>query len=143
MDDEAIDRELVEVYNELIGLVQEAKQAAWQATQPEVHAALSELRNFLGEEVRQVEVAEEAMAGPSSDLVSPTGQKVRNLRAKAGDAPGAVNARLIEDLGAVAADIRARAGAVGDAKAAPLLRQLADGLDEHIARLSEVIDRSG
>src|SRR5258707_13348077 len=115
MDDQAVDRELVEVYNELIGLVQEAKQAAWQATQPEVHAAFTELRNFLGEEIRQVEAAEEAIDGRSAELVSPTGQKVRNLRARAGGAPGAVNAQLVDDLRSVAADVRRRAVDVGDA----------------------------
>jgi DNA-binding ferritin-like protein len=138
MDDQAVDRELVEVYNELIGLVQEAKQAAWQATRPELHAAFTELRNFLGEEVHEVEEAEEAIDGRSGDLVSPTGQKVRNLRAKAGNEPGALTAQLLDDLRSVCADIRARAAELGDAPAADLFRRLAEGLDEHIARVASV-----
>jgi hypothetical protein len=141
MDDQAVDRELVEVYNELIGLVKEAKQAAWQATQPEVYAAMGELLSFLGDEAHQVEEAEEAIAGDSSELVSPTGQKVRNLRAKAGDAPGALTAQLIDDLRSVAIDIRARAEAVGEVPAAGLLRALADGLDQHVAELAGVVGR--
>jgi DNA-binding ferritin-like protein len=141
MDEGRIDRQLVEVFGELITLVQDAKQAAWQISSPALHRALEDLRRFVGTKAVEVGDAEAALGGRSPDLVSPTGRSVRNVRAEAGDAPGAVADLVVRDVRAVADDVRARAQSVDDAPTATLFREVADGLDDHAQRLVEAAAR--
>lgn len=134
-DEHAVDAHLVAVLNEVLDAVYQAKQAAWSASTSPARAALQDLVSFLIEQSGQFMVAEERIDGRSDEVASPSSHQRGNLLAEAnGDVPTAIS-HLVQRLRAIVADVRARAADMPDAAEAPMLTDLADGLEARIDAL--------
>jgi hypothetical protein len=136
MDDERIDRELGDVFRELVELVKETRQVLWSAPRGQVRAHLEELQSFLADNVAVVADAEERIGGRSPTLLSPTAMTRPDLRGQAGDRPEAMVSLLRANLEATVGDIRARVAHLGGGEDVELLSRVADGLDERVVGLA-------
>lgn len=134
-DEEAVDRHLGVVLEELIEAIQETKQAEWTAPDARVRRALDDMREFLVEHCVAVADAEARIGGRSPALVTPTAHQPRDLGAEAGGDGQAMLRVLLADLRAVAEDTRARAREIAGWEEAALFTTVADGLDERLARI--------
>ena len=136
-DEEAVDRHLGAVIDEVISAIQETKQAVWSASSIEKRVALNELKSFLGEQLVALADAEMRINGRARDITSPTGHAVRNLWSEAGHDFSTFRALVLKELRSVAADARRRAEEIAGAPEAELLSGLADGLDSRLDALAE------
>lgn len=134
--DEEVDRQLGAVIGEVISAIHETKQAVWSASTTQKRAALNELKDFLGTQLVALSEAEERIDGRASEITSPTGRAIRNLRSEAGQDFSAFKALFLAELGKVAADARRRAAEIAGAPEAEMLSALADGLDQRLADLA-------
>lgn len=134
-DQEAVDRHLGAVIDEVISAIQETKQAVWSASTTEKRVELNELKSFLGEQLMALADAEERINGRARDITSPTGHAIRNLRSEAGNDFAAFRALLLGELRAVADGARRRAEEIAGAPEAELLAGLADGLARRLDSL--------
>jgi hypothetical protein len=138
MTDASDDRELGEVLDELVDAVLETKQALWSAPWGAHRKALEDLTSFLVEQTQVVAAEEERIGGRAPWITTMAGRRPQNLMAQAGGRPDRAVALLMEHLRGVAADVRAHAERVHSSAESDLLRELADGLERHLA----VLDRS-
>ena len=136
-DDEAVDRHLGSVIDQVISAIQNTKQAVWSASTTARRAELNELKSFLGEQLVALSDAEERINGRARDITSPTGHAIRNLRSEAGNDFSAFKALLLGELRGVADDARRRAGEIDGAPQGKLLRDLADGIDHRVDILAD------
>jgi hypothetical protein len=136
MEERGTDRELVAAFDELIEAAHEASQAAWISPRGPRRNALEALFAFLRVAVATLADAEAAIFGRSPDMVSPSEQTSRNLVADAHDIPDAVIPLLIERVEAVVGHLRTRSTRIEDSSIAKILRDIADGLETHIAPLA-------
>ena len=134
MTDASDDRELGEVLDELVDAVLETKQALWSAPWGSHRQALEGLLAYLLERTQAVAAEEERIDGRAPWITTVAGRKPTNLLAQAGG-PDRALALLCEHLGGVAADVRAHAERVQDPSESNMLRDLADGLERHVAAL--------
>ncbi len=135
-DEEAVDRHLGAMIDQVISAIQETKQAVWSASTPDKRVALSELKNFLGEQLVALSDAEQRINGRARDVASPTGHAIRNLWSEAGHDFETFRELVLRELGAVATDARRRAEEMAGAPEAELLSGLADGLDRRLESLA-------
>lgn len=119
------------IFDELVTLVQEAKQAEWTATSPERRQQLNRLKQFLGEQLQRVDDAERRIGTRLSSIASPTGHAPRNLAVEAGGDTDRILALLVGDLRVVSDDVRRRAGALGG-EWQPFLLELAAAIEGHV-----------
>lgn len=134
-DEQAVDRHLVEVLDEVLDAVYQAKQAAWATTGTPRGDSVKELVAFLIEWSGSLSEAEERIDGRAAGVSSPSSHQRGNLVAKAhGELTEAIDL-LSAQLRDLAADIRSRAHEVRDAGEAPMLLELAAGIDQRIERL--------
>lgn len=134
-DEDLVDQHLVAVVNEVLDVLYQAKQAAWSASTSPRRTDLQELVTFLIDQSGRFMVAEERVDGRSAAITPPSSHQRGNLIADAhGDLDAAVES-LTQRLQTVIADVRARAAAIPDAPEAPMLVDLADGLDARVRHL--------
>ncbi len=134
-DEQAVDEHLVEVLNQVLDAVYQAKQARWSATGSPVQVELQELVSFLIDQSGRLMVAEEAIDGRSSRVSSPSSHQKGNL---VGDADGdlaAAVALLVQRLDGIVLDVRERVGSIRDVDETRLLIDLADQLEARARRL--------
>jgi hypothetical protein len=132
--DEETEGHLGSVFDELVELIGEAKQAAWTATSTSRRLQFDDLRGFLAEQVVLIDDAELRLGARPAWITSPTAHPSRNLAAEAGGSPKRLVDVLAQDLRIVIDDIRRWAGAV-DEEWCQLLRGLADGLEQRVDAL--------
>jgi hypothetical protein len=90
---------------------------------------------FLGEQSRRLMVAEEQLDGRSPEVRPPSARPRGNLMGDvAGDHAAAVSV-VVDRLRGMALDVRRRADAIADAPEAPMLVELANGLEALAGRL--------
>ncbi len=135
MTDASDDREVGEVLDELIDAVLETKQALWSAPWGSHRQTLEGLMSFLLEQTQVVAAEEERIDGRAPWITTMAGRKPTNLLAQAGGRPDRALALLCEHLRGIAADVRAHAERVQNPSESDLLRELADGLERHVAAL--------
>ena len=136
-EEEAVDRHLGAVIDQVISAIQETKQAVWSASTSEKRVALNELKSFLGEQLVTLADAEMGINGRAREIISPTGHAIRNLWSEAGQDFSAFRALVLKELRSVATDARRRAKEIAGAPEADLLSGLADGLDSRLDALAE------
>jgi hypothetical protein len=134
-DERDVDEHLVAVLNEVLDAVYQAKQAAWSATAPPVRLVLQETVAFLIDQSGRFMVAEEEIDGRSPEVSSPSSHQRGNIVAEAAGDHAAAVALLVDRLRRVALDARRRADAIGSSPHAPMLVELADGLEARAAQL--------
>ena len=134
-DEETVDRHLGAVLDEVITAIQETKQAVWSASTAERRRRFEDLRSFLVTQAAVVADAEQRIGGRDPLLTSPTGHRIRNLRAEAGGDNEALVALLLAHLHTLVADVRARAAAIEGTADGGLLTELANGVDHHVRQL--------
>jgi hypothetical protein len=128
---EEVQVELALVFEELIDLVGEAKQAAWTASSPERERAFEQLRTFIVQQAQAVDEAELRLGERPAWVRSPTGHQWRNIAAGSdGDRAQVVDA-FERDLRATVDDIRRHAANL-DGEARDVLVDVADGLARHL-----------
>lgn len=133
--EDVVDEHLVAVVNEVLDVLYQAKQASWSASTSPRREDLHELVTFLIEQSARFMVAEERVDGRSDAITAPSSHQHGNLIAEShGDLDAAVDA-LAQRLRTVIADVRARAAAIPDAPEAPMLVDLADGLEARVLHL--------
>lgn len=134
-DEQEIDDHLVAVLNQVLDAVYQAKQAAWSASTSSVRDDLRDLVAFLIDQSGLFMVAEEGLGGRSADVSSPSSHQRGNLVAEANDDHGRAVSLLADRITTIVHDARTRAAAIGDAREAHLLSELADGLETRAQRL--------
>lgn len=123
------------IFNELIDLIGEAKQAIWASSATGQRAALEALKAYLGEQAGRVDDAEISLGGRPAWVLSPTGHHPRNLAAAAGGDPNRFIDVLAADLETLVEDIRLQSGSTeGDWTV--FLTELADGLETRVRLLT-------
>ena len=132
--EEEVEAHLGAVFDELVELIGETKQAVWTATSPERRKVFDGLKTFVGEQIVMVDDAERRIGTRAPWITSPTGHRARNIAAEAaGDSQRLVEL-LVGDLRNVVADIRNRA-ALLTGEWRQLLADLADNLERHVDAL--------
>ena len=132
MTDEAeIEVALGAVFDELIELIGEAKQAAWTASTPERRQVFDDLKAFLVQQAIEVDDAEQRIGTRPPWIQSPTAHRVRNIAGEAAGNPSRLVQLLTSDIRAVAADIATRAAAL-DSEWREVLTRLAHDLEKQI-----------
>jgi hypothetical protein len=122
-----VEAELATVFEELVDLIGEAKQAAWTASSAERRRAFDDLRQFLAEQAGVVDEAELQLGGRPDWVRNPTGHHSRNITTEASGDPHKVVDVLVRDLDAAVDDIRRHADNVeGEPK--ELLSNVAEAL---------------
>jgi hypothetical protein len=96
------------VFEKLVDLVHEVKQATWFASDSDLRHQLEGLQAYLAEQAMSVDEEEQQAGGRPSWIVSPTGYKAPNLSAEAGGDPGRFVVVLVEHLRLVIDDMRER-----------------------------------
>jgi hypothetical protein len=124
---EEVGAELATVFEELVDLVNEVKQAAWTASSADRRRTIDEFRTFVVEQAATVDEAELRISERPAWVRNPTGHHWRNITSDAhGDADLVVTA-LVRDIDATVEDIRRHSLNV-DGEARQLLDEVAEGL---------------
>jgi hypothetical protein len=124
---EEVGAELATVFEELVDLVNEVKQAAWTASSADRRRTIDEFRNFVVAQAATVDEAELRIGERPAWVRNPTGHHWRNITSDAhGDADLVVTA-LVRDIDATVEDIRRHSLNV-DGEARQLLDEVAEGL---------------
>ena len=135
-DERVVDEHLVQVLNQVLDALYQAKQVSWSATGWAVQDELQGLVAFLIQESGRLMIAEERIDGRSPELSSPSAHQKGNL---VGDVEGDLDAAitvLARQLSGLVQDVRRRVSAMPDVAETQLLVELADQLDEHVRRLT-------
>ena len=126
--DEDIETQLGAVFDELVELIGETKQAVWTASSSARRQTFDDLKTFVGEQVMMIDDAERRIGTRPPWVKSPTAHQARNLAAEAaGDAERLVEL-LVRDLRRAVDDVRTRAATL-DGEWQQLLVDLADNLE--------------
>ena len=132
--DDETEAQLGAVFDELVELIGETKQASWTASSADRRRVFDDLKAFLAEQAGQVDDAELRLGSRAPWIASPTGHATKNIAGEAdGDAERLVML-LVRDLRDVIDDIRRRA-AVVEAEWRSLLSGVADNLELHVNAL--------
>jgi hypothetical protein len=126
---EQVQAELATVFEELVDLIGEAKQAAWTALSPERRRAFEDLRTFFAEQARAVDDAELRIGERPDWVRNPTGHHWRNISSDARGDPHVLAAALARDIDATVADIRAHSASL-DGEPRQLLDDVARALEQ-------------
>src|SRR3954453_2849663 len=128
--EEEIESQLGAVFDELVELIGETKQAVWTASSPERRRVFDDLKTFVGEQVVMIDDAERRLGTRAPSVTSPTAHQTKNIVAEAAGNPQRVVELLIRDLRRVVEDIRSRAATV-EGEWRRLLTDLAGNIEEH------------
>jgi DNA-binding ferritin-like protein len=132
--DEEIEAQLGAVFDELVELIGETKQAVWTASSSERRQTFDNLKAFVVEQVVMIDDAERRIGTRPPWVQSPTAHRARNIAAEAaGDAQRLVEL-LVGDLRRVVEDVRGRAATL-EGEWQELLADIADNLERHIDAL--------
>lgn len=135
-DNGPVEEQLAHVYDQLIELVGQAKQASWTAPSSERREMLHNLMLFFGEQAAVLDEAERKIGTRPSWVTSPTGHRPRNIASEAGGDPGRVLQLLRETMTDVAADVRQRSCSL-DGGPRHILEDLAAKLEARVATLRD------
>lgn len=122
------------VFDELIELIGEAKQAAWTASSPKRRRIFDDLKSFLIKQAIEVDDAEQRIGTRPPWIQSPTGHRARNIAGEAGGDPTRLVELLISDMRAVAVDIATRAATL-DGEWREVFTGLSRALEDQIESL--------
>jgi hypothetical protein len=134
MDQRRLDEHLVAVFNELIELGREAKQAMWVVQRGSLEDAVKDLMNSVFGNASTVADLEATIDGRSSAMVSPSARDSPSLIVESEDAGGVIPL-LVERARSVGADVRRRGDELGTSEIGALLQDIADELDRCITGL--------
>jgi hypothetical protein len=134
-DQAAADHRLSAILDEVIGAIQDTKQAVWSAPSDARRHELEQLRQYLVAQADLLVQAEDAIDGRDPHLSSPTGHRLRNLRMEAGGDADVMLSLLLDELAAVTADAREGAAPLEPSEYKSLLESTADGLTTHVIKL--------
>lgn len=126
--------DLAAVFDELIDLVHETKQAVWSTGSPAVRRSFEALQDYLAEQAAAIDEAEQNAGGRPAWETEPSAHESRNILGQAGDDPDLVVRILLDDLSRAVRDIRRRSESA-EGEWQQLLAGVADGLDERVEAL--------
>src|SRR5712671_2552818 len=129
--DEEIEAQLGAVFDELVELIGETKQAAWTASSQERRLTFDNLKTFVVEQVVMIDDAERRIGTRAPWVKSPTAHRARNIAAQAAGDPQRLVEVLVGDLRRAVDDVRNRAVTL-EGEWQQLLVDLADNLERHI-----------
>jgi hypothetical protein len=121
------------LFDRLIDLVGETKQALWSASSSGLHTALDSLMHFLEEQAALIDEAVLRDGGRPPSFVTPTAHQPRNIIRAAGGDPAAVIDVLASDLAEVLQEVKQTASMKGEWQR--LLSELASGLERYLGEL--------
>ena len=124
------------VFEKLVDLVHEVKQAAWSASDSNRRHHLESLQAYLAEQAVAVDEEEQRVGGRPPWIVSPTGYKSPNLAAEAGGDSDRFVALLVDHLTLLIGDMRERSKVV-PGESGTLLAAMADHIETRVERLSQ------
>ena len=133
MSDEEIEAQLGAVFDELVELIGETKQAVWTASS-ERRQTFDDLKAFVGEQVVLIDDAERRIGTRAPWVQSPTAHRSRNIAAEAAGDPQRLVELLVGDLRRVVDDVRYRAATL-EGEWQQLLVDVADNLERHVDAL--------
>src|SRR6478736_8103780 len=116
------------VFDELVELIGETKQAIWTASSPDRRKSFDDLKTFVVEQVAIIDDAERRIGTRAPWVKSPTAHHARNIAAEAAGDPQQLLELLIRDLRRVIDDVRSRAATL-TGEWQQLLVDLADNLE--------------
>jgi hypothetical protein len=122
------------VFGELVELIGEVKEAVWTASSPERRQVFDDLKAFLGQQVVEIDDAEQRLGTRPPWIQSPTGHRARNIAGEAAGDPSRLVQLLVSDVRAVAADIATRAESL-DGEWRDLFTRLSRGLEQQVESL--------
>jgi hypothetical protein len=134
-DERVVDEHLGFILSGVLDALYQTKQAAWSASGSPAQTHLRELVSYLIDRSGALMQAEERIHGRAPGISSPSSHQRGNLVAEGDGDLAAAIAVLVERLDALAADVRTRAAAIADAEEAPMLTDLADGLEARTTAL--------
>jgi hypothetical protein len=129
--EDEIEAQLGAVFDELVELIGETKQAIWSASSSGRRQTFDNLKTFVAEQVAMIDGAERRIGTRAPWVKSPTAHHARNIAAEAAGDPQLLVELLIRDLRRVAGDIRSRAETLAG-EWRQLLVDLADNLERHV-----------
>ena len=132
--DEEIEAQLGAVFDELVELIGETKQAIWTASSSERRQTFDNLKTFIAEQAVMIDDAERRIGTRAPWVKSPTAHNARNIAAEAAGDPQRLVELLVGDLRRVVDDIRNRAANL-EGEWQQLLADLADNLEGHVDAL--------
>jgi hypothetical protein len=131
---EEIEAQLGAVFDELVELIGETKQAIWTASSSERRQTFDNLKTFVGEQAVLIDDAERRIGTLAPWVKSPTAHSAKNIAAEAAGDPQRLVDLLVGDLRRAVDDIRDRAtNLTGEWQ--ELLVDLADTLERHVDAL--------
>src|SRR5882757_7781440 len=107
--DEEIETQLGAVFDELVELVGETKQAIWAASSSERRQTFDDLKTFVGEQAVMIDDAERRIGTRAPWVKSPTAHLARNIAAEAAGDTQRLVELLVRDLRRAVDDVRSRA----------------------------------
>src|SRR5437899_9632600 len=117
-DNEEIESQLGAVFDELVELIGETKQAVWTASSSERRQTFDDLKSFVVEQVVMIDDAERRIGTRAPWVQSPTAHRARNIAAEAAGDPRRLFELLVGDLRLDVDDVRIRdANLEGDRQA--------------------------
>jgi hypothetical protein len=122
------------VFDELVELIGETKQAIWTASSSERRQTFDNLKTFVGEQVVMIDDAERRIGTRAPWVKSPTAHPARNIAAEAAGDPERLVELLLRDLRSAVDDVRSRAATM-KGEWQQLLVELADNLERHVDAL--------
>jgi hypothetical protein len=132
--EEEIEAQLGAVFDELVELIGETKQATWSASSSERRRTFDNLKTFVAEQVAMIDDAERRIGTRAPWVKSPTAHHARNIAAEAAGDPQQLVELLTRDLRRVVDDVRSRAATL-TGEWQQLLVDLADNLERHVDAL--------
>ena len=128
--DEEFEAELGAVFDDLINLIGETKQAAWAASSSERRQTFDDLKSYLAEQATAVDEAERRIGSRPPWVRSPTAHRAQNIAGEAAGDSDRLVELLVRDLREAVEDIRLRAATM-TGEWQQLLVELADDLERH------------
>lgn len=128
--DEEFEAELGAVFDDLINLIGETKQAAWTASSSERRQAFDNLKSYLAEQAVAIDDAERRIGTRPPWVRSPTAHRARNIAGEAAGDSDRLVELLVRDLRLAVEDIRRRAATI-TGEGQQLLVDVADDLERH------------
>jgi hypothetical protein len=132
--DEEIESQLGAVFDELIELIGETKQAMWTASSPERRQTFDDLKTFVAEQAVMIDDAERRLGTRAPWVQSPTAHRSRNIAGEAAGDPQRLVELLVDDLRRAVDDVRSRAATMSG-EWQQLLVEIADNLERHVDAL--------
>lgn len=129
------DGTLSHLFDRLIDLVGEAKQALWSAGSVGFHVAVDSLKHFLEEQAALIDEAVLRDGGRPPSFVTPTAHKPRNISEQANGDPAAVIDLLVGDLTDLLDELKGAASTEGTWQTP--LSELASGIERHLDELRD------